>query len=51
MIDPQLQRVLDSYGVWKQLPDGRYAAVSGEFTFGKARILVGLDYCGYSEAY
>jgi 2-phosphoglycerate kinase len=51
-LDPQLLKILqEEYTHWKELPDGRIAAVCAGFTYGKARIMVGIDYIGYSDAY
>jgi hypothetical protein len=51
-LDPRVLEVLRTeYTNWKILPDGRIAAVSNAFTYGKYRIVVGVDYAGYSDGY
>jgi hypothetical protein len=45
-----MDEILKEYVLWKVINE-RLVAVSDQFSFGKARILVDLDYAGYEQAY
>ncbi len=46
-----IEEVLALYPMWKQLSDGIYVAVVDSFSFGKCRVLVGVNLSGYENAY